>query len=56
MICKREGWSQLSWAAVNSLFVDICPNILQIVDILLTLPVSTAECERSFSIMNLSQK
>ncbi|XP_013394236.1 zinc finger protein 862-like [Lingula anatina] len=41
----------LTWKLVNSLYVAKCPNILAVVDLLLSLPAGSSECERGFSVM-----
>ena len=39
---------KLSWEAVNLSFGTQCPNILGLVDLILTLPASSADAEREF--------
>lgn len=52
-IYSSKTWEQdlkaLSWLEVNRLYGEKCKNILSLIDLILTLPVSTAECERGFS-------
>ena len=44
--------SKLSWERVNNVFPEFI-NILQVMDLILTLPASSAEAERGFSHMKL---
>ncbi|KAL7387779.1 hypothetical protein ABVT39_000839, partial [Epinephelus coioides] len=32
---------------------DTCPNVLELIDLILTVPASTADCERGFNIMKV---
>ena len=38
------------WVDVFRTAQDTCPNVLQLVDLLLSLPASSADCERGFSL------
>lgn len=40
-----------SWCDINSSLQSSCPDILALVDLVLSLPASTAECERGFNVM-----
>ncbi|XP_032848159.2 sperm flagellar protein 2 isoform X3 [Tyto alba] len=44
----------LTWDSVNSVYSRKYPNILTLVDLILTLPASSAETERGFSQMKLT--
>lgn len=41
----------LSWSEVNRLHKDLCPDVLHLMDLVLSIPASTAACERGFSAM-----
>lgn len=43
----------LSWATVNRTHQHSCPDLLAVIDLVLSLPASTADCERGFSTMNM---
>lgn len=43
----------LSWSTVNDLYISRVPNILSLVDHVLSLPAGTSECERGFSQMKI---
>lgn len=43
----------LSWSTVNDLYISRVPNILSLVDLVLSLPAGTSECERGFSQMKI---
>ena len=40
-----------TWKALNRSHADQFPNLFGLVDLILTIPASTAECERGFSAM-----
>ena len=50
---KRAGWEEhlrsVTWREMNRLHGETCSNILHLADLVLTLPASTAVCERGFS-------
>ena len=46
----------MTWSMINFRFGDTCNNILALVDLILTLPVSSAEAERGFSLMKRKKK
>ena len=46
---QKKGSKELTWVGVNEVAKDVCPNVLHFVDLLLTLPASSADCERGFS-------
>ena len=43
----------LTWEEVNLSFGEQCPNVLGLVDLLRTLPASSADAERGFSHMKM---
>ena len=45
----KKGSKELTWVGVNEVAKDVCPNVLRFVDLLLSLPASSADCERGFS-------
>eukprot|EP00731_Ephydatia_muelleri_P002295 Em0001g2295a len=46
----KNGSKELTWVGVNEVAKDVCPNVLHFVDLLLSLPASSADCERGFSL------
>jgi len=52
---NKNDWEKklekVTWMELNREFRDMCPNVLSLVDLVLTLPASTSECERGFSSM-----
>ena len=48
-----ESLHMRTWPGINRLLRPQCPDILSLVDLILTLPASTADCERGFSQMKL---
>ena len=54
-IYSQPGWLQYvqctTWAELNRKYVKELPNIFKLVDLVLSLPASTAECERGFNSM-----
>uniref|UniRef100_A0A672TVZ4 Sperm flagellar 2 n=1 Tax=Strigops habroptila TaxID=2489341 RepID=A0A672TVZ4_STRHB len=51
---RFQNIQTLTWDSVNSDYSKKYPNILMLVDLILTLPASSAETERGFSQMKLS--
>ena len=45
---NEPGWTDVFKSAQYS-----CPNVLQLVDLLLSLPASSADCERGFSLVKV---
>ena len=43
--------NKLSWEEVNLSFGTQCPNVLGLIDLILTFPASSADAEREFSRM-----
>lgn len=58
IVCKSimlsdpaAGTIEKTWPAVNRMLRHRCPDILDLFDALLTIPASTADCERGFSVL-----
>ena len=49
----KDSLSKLSWPEVNRLYHEECGKVLSVIDLILTLPASSAENERGFSSMKL---
>ena len=43
----------MSWKTINEMYRLKHPNILQVIDLILSLPAGTSECERGFSQMKI---
>jgi hypothetical protein len=43
----------VTWKKVNGVFSNKCPAILSLIDLILSLPSSSVEAERGFSLMKL---
>ena len=41
----------MTWAAINRQYNDIAPDFLKLVDLVYTIPATSAEAERGFSVM-----
>lgn len=54
MLFRFQNVQTLTWDSVNSDYSKKYPNILTLVDLILTLPASSAETERGFSQMKLT--
>ena len=52
-IAKHGHPAKLTWQYINECYRDDHPNILSLVDLCLTLPASSAKCERGFSLMKV---
>ena len=48
---ELDNWKNLSWARINIMWSTELPNLLKLVDLILSISSSTAECERGFSAM-----
>ena len=55
MVYSSPDWDKelekLTWRSINISYCDSKKSLLSLVDLILTLPASTAECERGFSAM-----
>ena len=53
------GWKKrlkgASWSQINRQYGDEFPNVLALIDLVLALPSSTADCERGFSAMKATK-
>ncbi|XP_053372900.1 uncharacterized protein LOC123560712 [Mercenaria mercenaria] len=49
MLLRYQNPQETNWEDVNSKLGQVCPNILQLVDLVLTIPTSSADAERGFS-------
>lgn len=47
-----EFWIK-TWPEINIMLKRQCPDMLSLIDLILTLPASTSDCERGFSQMKL---
>lgn len=54
MLFRFQNIQTLTWDLVNSDYSKKYPNILTLVDLILTLPASSAETERGFSQMKFT--
>ncbi len=52
---QKQRVQEMTWVQVNILLQQKCPNALALVDLILTLPASSAECERGFSRMKATK-
>jgi len=50
-IYTEENLHRMSWSEVNRKHKDLCPDVLHLVDLVLSIPASTADCERGFNTM-----
>ncbi|XP_045921378.1 zinc finger protein 862-like [Micropterus dolomieu] len=48
---EPQSLEKISWFHVNRIHQHSCPDLLALVDLVLSFPASTAECERGFSTM-----
>ena len=57
---RGTGWEKriqtATWPQVNREFKNQCPNFLSLIDLILSLPDSTAECERGFSALKATKR
>ncbi|KAM9559994.1 zinc finger protein 862-like [Salvelinus alpinus] len=51
MYQEPQSLQKMSWFHVNSSHQHSCPDLLALVDLVLSFPASTAECERGFNTM-----
>ena len=54
-VYSEPSWSNyiksVTWSQLNRKYGKELPNVLMLVDLILSLPASTAECERGFNVM-----
>lgn len=48
---EQENLQSLSWSEVNRKHGELCPDVLDLMDLVMSIPVSTADCERGFNTM-----
>ena len=53
MCFRFDNVKEISWDQVNGIFREQFPNVLAVIDLLLTLPASSTEAERGFSAMKV---
>ncbi|XP_049889995.1 uncharacterized protein LOC126383508 isoform X2 [Epinephelus moara] len=46
-----QGTFEKTWPTVNRMLRHRCPDVLNLFDAFLTIPATTADCERGFSVM-----
>ncbi|XP_049449201.1 zinc finger protein 862-like [Epinephelus fuscoguttatus] len=52
LMCQEpQSLQQMSWVSVNRSHQHSCPDLLALVDLVLSFPASMAECERGFNTM-----
>ncbi|XP_041365354.1 uncharacterized protein LOC121380553 [Gigantopelta aegis] len=53
LLYKRYGANlhKTSWISIHKLFGDVVPNIPGLMDLVLTIPATSVEAERGFSVM-----
>ena len=49
----EKALKDATWCLLNRKYGDVYPNLFALMDLVLTLPASTAECERGFSAMKV---
>ena len=47
---RKATWQDLTWTHIHGLFTSTCLSVLHLMNLLMTIPVANAECERGFSI------
>ena len=52
---RKAKWQDLTWTQIHGLYTSTCPNVLHLMDLLMTIPVANAECERGFSMMKVTK-
>lgn len=48
---EQENVQKMSWSEVNRKHKEHCSDVLHLVDLVLSIPASTADCERGFNTM-----
>ena len=51
VLTGKTSFKKTTWKDLNRSHGDQYPNLLSLIDLVLTIPASTAECERGFSAM-----
>lgn len=52
---RYEKPHQATWSDISEKFLQMCPNILALVDLVLTLPASSADAERGFNRLKITK-
>jgi len=53
-LCKEpQTLEKITWTEVNRMLRETCPDFLDLVDLVLCMPASTADCERGFNVMKM---
>ncbi len=50
---EPQTLEKITWAEVNRMLRETCPDFLDLVDLVLCMPASTADCERGFNVMKM---
>ncbi|ROI96431.1 Zinc finger protein 862 [Anabarilius grahami] len=50
---EPQTLEKITWAEVNRMLRETCPDFLDLVDLVLCMPASTAHCERGFNVMKM---
>ncbi|XP_052074477.1 uncharacterized protein LOC127712212 [Mytilus californianus] len=53
LLYKNHKVHEMNWSTINDLYQDKCANALNVIDLVLSLPAGTSECERGFSQMKI---
>jgi len=51
--CLYKEPQKITWTEVNRMLRETCPDFLDLVDLVLCMPASTADCERGFNVMKM---
>ncbi|XP_070580174.1 uncharacterized protein [Ptychodera flava] len=55
LLYSNDDIYSITWQQINAKYRQRTPNILDLIDLVLSLPASSAECERGFSVMKLTK-
>ncbi|KAA0711976.1 hypothetical protein E1301_Tti012717 [Triplophysa tibetana] len=50
---EPQTLEKITWAKVNRMLRETCPDFLDLVDLVLCIPASTGDCERGFNVMKM---
>ncbi|XP_073714184.1 zinc finger protein 862-like [Misgurnus anguillicaudatus] len=50
---EPQALEKITWTEVNRMLRETCPDFLDLVDLMLCMPTSTADCERGFNVMKM---
>ncbi len=45
----------MDWPQINDLYKARCPNVLDLMDLILSMPTGEAECERGFTQLTVTK-